>query len=132
MKLNISIPQFSTNNDWWDKAQEKYIPEWRDDIEAYWSKEKDPISGQSWRKRKDPKPWKKLNKTGSLFNSAELKLNSGEFSVKSNFYGKFHQSGTNKMAQRRWVGIPKEGLIKLTKYSAEEIVKKIEKINYTI
>ena len=123
-KMTLTMPKF--NEKWW-KSSKKEL----DDIverhnRSSWGAQKDPVTGEKWKKRKQPTgSWPLLNKTGKMFGSTKFK--SGEnpmsFIAKTTSYAKFHQSGTSKMPQRRFLGIGDEVLSDMAGVIAKNIIK---------
>ena len=122
IEWEVEIPVLNVD-DWWQKTQEEYTEHWRGDIRPYWEGEVDPVNQRAWAQRKEDYPWKTLRKTGSMQDTAQLEVGSNDlFRVRINRYGIYHQNGTRHMAQRRWLGIPREGVQKLSKFSAKHIL----------
>lgn len=120
-QLTLKKPVINTKN-WWLKAQKDYLDKWRDDIKEYWESEKDPVTERSWDRRIGDYPWKILRKSGDMQDSAKLTVGGNNiFTAEALSYGAYHQRGTKRLAQRRWIGIPKEGIEKLMELSIKHI-----------
>ena len=123
-KMALTMPKF--NEQWWKKSKKEL-----DDIverhnRSSWGAQKDPVTGDRWKKRKQPTgSWPLLNKTGKMFGST--KFRSGKdpmsFIAKTTDYAKFHQSGTSKMPQRRFLGIGDKVLEDMAEVIAKNIIK---------
>lgn len=106
IKMKLTTPK--VNIDWWPKARKEAT----DLIEQYnkesWAAQRDPVTLKPWTPRKSSVgSWPILRKTGLMQDTAKFKASSTPFDikVKTTNYGPFHQYGTSKMPQRRWLGI---------------------------
>ena len=124
LKLTLTMPKFNEN--WW-KSSKKELDQI---VERYnrssWGKQQDPVSGDKWAKRKQPTGgWPLLNKSGKMFDSTKFKSGKDPmtFIARTVDYGKFHQYGTSKMPQRRWLGVGPEVTNEMAEVIAKNIVK---------
>jgi phage gpG-like protein len=74
-----------------------------------WAAEKDPVTDKKWAPRKQPTGGHPLlKKSGKMFGSTKFKAGDRPFDFRATIgvkYGGFHQKGTSRMAQRRWLGV---------------------------
>ena len=74
-----------------------------------WAAEKDPVTDRKWAPRKQPTGGHPLlKKSGKMFGSTKFKAGDRPFDFRATVgvkYGGFHQKGTSKMPQRRWLGV---------------------------
>ncbi len=123
-KLTLTLPK--VNQDWW-KASKRELNEL---VENYnrenWPKQRDPVTLKPWAPRKAPTgTWPVLRKTGEMQDTTKFKVGKTpmDFIAKTVNYGPFHQYGTKKMAQRRWLGIGSTLLDPMAKVIGKSIFK---------
>lgn len=123
-KLTLTAPKF--NEQWWKSSK----PELNRVVEEYnresWSAQRDPVTDKKWAPRAEPTgSWPLLNKTGKMFGSTKFKSGKDpmSFLAKTVDYGKFHQSGTSRMPQRRWLGVGGKLTSKMAKIIAKKVIK---------
>jgi len=123
------------NEDFWEDSQKQVAKmleqEHRDSV---WPKEQNPWDGTKWKeltpKYKEQK-FKKhgaqpiLRATGKMQDQMKLVPNNdGTFNVKTTSYGADHQFGTDRLAERTWVGIPDQAIPKIEDIVLKNISKK--------
>jgi len=103
------------NEHWWPKTQKQWASKLLQENKKFWPQEKNPHTGRPW---KDLSPkyrlWKEktrpgqpiLRYTGKMQDSARILPKGEGFEVRTTFYGKYQQFGTNRLVARPWVGIP--------------------------
>jgi len=123
-KLTLTLPK--VNQDWW-KSSKRELNEL---VENYnrdnWPKQRDPVTLKPWAPRKAPTgTWPVLRKTGEMQDTTKFKVGKTpmDFIAKTVNYGPFHQDGTKKMAQRRWLGIGSTLLDPMAKVIGKNIFK---------
>ena len=105
-KMRLTIPK--PNLEWWKSSKKELDEIVERHNRSSWGKQVDPVSGNKWKKRKEPTgAWPLLNKSGKMLGSTKFKSGKDpmSFLAKTTDYAKFHQSGTSKMPQRRFLGI---------------------------
>lgn len=124
LKMTLTMPKF--NEQWWKTSKSKLDKIVENHNRSSWSEQKDPVSGSKWTPRKQPTgSWPLLKKTGKMFGSTKFKSGKDplSFIAKTVDYGKFHQQGTSKMPQRRWLGIGSKVLNEMGQVMAKSIIK---------
>ena len=106
-KFKITIPK--PNLKWYNDSKSELLKITEEHNKQSWSREQDPVTGRKWEPRKQPTgSHPLLRKSGKMMNTTKFKAGSSpmDFSARTNVnYGGFHQKGTSKMVQRRWLGI---------------------------
>jgi phage gpG-like protein len=112
LKVQNLVP---LNTKWWKPTKEEWVPVLLDDHPQFWKKQVDPTYQHPWA-RLTPRyaNWKSQNfpgqpilrATGLMQDLAYIYTRGNVFLVKSTHYGKYHQSGTSRMAARPWMGVP--------------------------
>ena len=124
LKLTLTMPKF--NEEWWKSSKKELDQIVERHNRSSWGEQKDPVTGSKWAKRKEPTgSWPLLNKTGKMFGSTKFKSGKDpmSFMAKTTDYAKFHQSGTSKMPQRRFLGIGDKVLSEMGRVIAKNIIK---------
>lgn len=107
IKLKITFPK--PNLKWYNSSKSELLKAVEEHNKKSWAAEQDPVTGKRWAARVPPTgSWPLLKKSGRMQNSTKFsaKANPMDFRAKTNVrYGGFHQTGTSKMAQRRWLGL---------------------------
>ena len=122
--MTLTLPKF--NEQWWKSSKKKLDEIVEKHNRSSWGAQKDPVDGSKWEKRKQPTgSWPLLNKTGKMFGSTKFRSGSNpmSFIAKTTDYAKFHQSGTSRMPQRRFLGIGDEVLSEMAGVIAKNIIK---------
>lgn len=123
-KLKLTMPK--VNKDWYKNSKKELTDIVKQHNKESWSAAKDPVTSSPWTPRKAPTgSWPLLKKTGKMFGTTKITSSNEPFSFKARTvdYGKFHQYGTSKMPQRRWLGIGGEATSKMAKVIAGKIFK---------
>lgn len=110
LKFTLKVPKVAAD-DWWKKSKKELNALVETTNREEWPKERDIETQQRWAPRKQPTgSWKILRKTGRMQDSATFKpgIRPLSFTVKTTEYGVFHQNGTSRMPQRRWIGFPED------------------------
>lgn len=124
LKMTLTAPKF--NEQWWKTTKSKLDKIVEKHNRQSWGAQKDPVTEKKWAPRKQPTgAWPLLNKTGKMFGSTKFKSGKDpmSFIAKTTDYGKFHQKGTSKMPQRRWLGIGGRVTDEMAKVIGENIIK---------
>ncbi len=125
IKFKLTVPK--VNEQWWRSSKNELNKIVEEHNRDSWSAQKDPVTGSSWAPRKKPTgSWPLLKKSGKMLGSTKFKAPSQPmlFSAKTGVkYGKFHQEGTSKMPQRRWLGLGPQVTSKMAKVIAKHIFK---------
>ena len=106
LKLTLTMPK--PNLKWWKDSKKELDQIVEKHNRSSWGAQKDPVTGSKWEKRKEPTgSWPLLNKTGNMFGKTKFKSGKDpmSFMAKTTDYAKFHQRGTSKMPQRRFLGV---------------------------
>ena len=107
IKLTIKLPK--PNAKWWQSSKKEVLNIVEEYNKEAWRQEKDPVTGNKWKPRQQPTgSHPLLKKSGKMQNSTVFKPTSKPMmfnAVVKVPYGGFHQRGTSKMPQRRWLGI---------------------------
>lgn len=107
IKFKMTIPK--PNLRWYRDSKKELLKVVEDHNRESWVAEQDPVTDKKWDPRKSPTgSHPLLNKSGKMFKSTKFKAGSRPFDFKATVgvkYGGFHQSGTSKMPQRRWLGV---------------------------
>lgn len=103
--LHIEVPQFDAKRAL-NKSLDQSSKDIKKDLQKHWDRGEDP-EGNRWKDRKNEVEYKhpKLNKTGTMFKTAEFRFKDGEIVASVEEYGRFHQFGTKHMTDRRWLGV---------------------------
>jgi phage gpG-like protein len=106
-KMTLTIPKPNLN--WYRDGKKEFLKIVEDYNKESWEKERDPVTQTKWQPRAQPTGgWPILNKTGKMFESTKFRASDRPFDFKATVgvkYGGFHQRGTSKMPQRRWLGV---------------------------
>lgn len=107
IKLKMTIPK--PNLKWYRDSKKELLKIVEEYNRESWSKQEDPVTKKKWEPRKKPTgSWPLLKKSGKMFGSTRFKAGDRPFDFKATVgvkYGGFHQRGTSKMPQRRWLGV---------------------------
>ena len=107
IKFKMTIPK--PNLKWYNSSKKELLQIVEEYNRESWSNEQDPVTDKKWAPRKPPTGGHPiLNKTGKMFGSTKFKAGARPFDFSASIgvkYGGFHQNGTSKMPQRRWLGI---------------------------
>jgi hypothetical protein len=107
------------NLDWWEPTQRQWAPVLLRSHIVPWRQESDPTTGRPWAALKPRYALAKLRKypgqpilraTGEMQDQAKILPKGDGFEVKTTPYGIYHQSGTQKMVARPWMGVPDKAL----------------------
>ena len=124
LKMTLTMPKF--NEQWWKSSKKELDQIVEKHNRSSWGEQKDPVTGSKWEKRKEPTgSWPLLKKTGKMFGSTKFKSGKDpmSFLAKTVDYGKYHQKGTSRMPQRRFLGIGDEVLSDMAGVIAKNIIK---------
>lgn len=107
IKMSITFPK--PNLKWWSSSKNEVLQVVKEYNEEAWAAERDPVTGDKWAPRKQPTgSHPLLKKSGKMQKSTQFKATSKPMmfnAVVKVPYGGFHQRGTSKMPQRRWLGL---------------------------
>ena len=107
LKFKLTLPK--PNLKWWQSSKNEALRIVEEYNKEAWSNQEDPVTGSKWAPRKQPTgSHPLLKKSGKMMNSTNFKPTSKPMmfnAVVKVPYGGFHQRGTSKMPQRRWLGI---------------------------
>ena len=106
-KMTLTIPK--PNLKWYKDSKKELLKVVEQHNKESWAAEKDPATGKKWAPRVPPTgSHPLLRKTGKMFGSTKFKAGDRVFDFRATIgvkYGGFHQRGTSKMVQRRWLGL---------------------------
>lgn len=123
-KMALTTPK--VNVEWWRSSKTELNKIVEDYNHEMWVQQRDPVSLQPWSPRKPPTgSWPILRRTGKMQDTATFKTTSAPmiFVARVQDYGVFHQSGTSKMPQRRWLGIGSKIINPMEKVIGKNIFK---------
>lgn len=107
IKFKLTVPV--VNDKWWKSSKKELLQVVKQHHQESWSASQDPATGKAWQPRKKPTgSHPLLRKSGKMLNSTKFKSDSHPMLFKATTnvsYGKFHQEGTSRMPQRRWLGL---------------------------
>ena len=107
LKFKLTIPKPNVN--WYGNSKKELLKITEEFNKENWSAETDPATGKKWEPRKQPTgSHPLLRKSGKMMSSTKFKAGDRPFDFKAKVgvkYGGFHQRGTSKMVQRRWLGV---------------------------
>lgn len=107
LKFKMTIPK--PNLRWYRDSKKELLAVVEKHNRESWAAEKDPVTDRKWAPRKQPTgSHPLLKKSGKMFGSTKFKAGDRPFDFKATVgvkYGGFHQKGTSKMPQRRWLGV---------------------------
>ena len=107
ISFKMTIPK--PNLKWYKSAKKELLAVTEKYNRESWEKESDPVTGKKWAPRKQPTgKHPLLKKSGKMLGSTKFKATDKvmDFRARTTVnYGGFHQRGTSKMPQRRWLGI---------------------------
>jgi len=125
IKLKLTIPK--ANEKWWNSSRKELNKLVEEHHKEAWSNQQDPVDGKSWAPRKQPTGgWPILKKSGKMLNSTQFKSDNHPMLFKATTnvsYGKFHQEGTSRMPQRRWLGLGSDFTDRFSKVVAKHLFK---------
>jgi len=125
VKFKMTIPK--PNLKWYSSSKNELLKIVQEHHKDAWSDAKDPVTGNKWSPRKQPTgSHPLLRKSGKMLNSTKFKADTRPmiFSATTNVsYGKFHQNGTSRMPQRRWLGLGGDFEEKFSKAVAKHLFK---------
>ena len=106
-KFKMTVPKPNLN--WWKSSKNELLKMVENHHTEAWSQQKDPVTGNAWAPRKAPTgSWPLLKKSGKMLGSTKFKADARPMLFKATTnvsYGSFHQTGTPRMPQRRWLGL---------------------------
>ena len=107
IKFTMTIPKPNLN--WWKSSRKELTQVVKQHHVESWEKQSDPVTGRKWEPRKKPTgSHPLLRKSGKMLGSTKFKSDQHPMLFKATTnvaYGKYHQKGTSKMPQRRWLGL---------------------------
>ena len=107
-KLTLTLPK--PNLKWWQSSKKELDQVVEQHHIESWYAGQDPVTGEKWKPRKPPTGKHPiLKKSGKMLGTTKFKSTTGHpmlFKATTNVpYGKYHQEGTSRMPQRRWLGL---------------------------
>ena len=124
-KMKMTVPK--PNLKWWNSSRKELLKIVEDHHKESWTDAEDPVTGKKWEPRKKPTgSHPLLRKTGKMFGTTKFKADQHPMIFKATTnvaYGKFHQEGTSRMPQRRWLGLGGKFEEKFGKAVAKHIFK---------
>ena len=125
IQFRLTIPK--PNLKWWNSSRKELLTVVKEHHKEAWKDEKDPVNGSKWKPRQKPTgPHPILKKTGKMQNTTKFKADQHPMLFKATtnvLYGKYHQKGTSKMPQRRWLGLGGDFEDKFAKIMEKHIFK---------
>ena len=125
VKFTLTVPK--PNLKWWRSSRKELNKVVKEHHEESWSQQEDPVTGRRWEPRKKPTgSHPLLKKSGKMFKSAKFKSDQHPMLFKATTnvaYGKYHQKGTSRMPQRRWLGLGGKFESKFAKVMKEHLFK---------
>jgi phage gpG-like protein len=107
LKFKMTMPK--PNLRWYRDSKKELLAIVEEHNRQSWAAEKDPVTDRKWAPRKPPTgSHPLLKKSGKMFGSTKFKAGERPFDFRATVgvkYGGFHQNGTSKMPQRRWLGV---------------------------
>lgn len=107
LKMTLTIPK--PNLRWYRSSKAELLKMVEEYNKEAWESKVDPVTKKPWAPRVQPTgSWPLLKKTGKMFGSTKFKAGMRTFDFSARIgvkYGGFHQRGTSKMVQRRWLGL---------------------------
>jgi hypothetical protein len=121
--IRLTVEKLPTINlNWWKPTQDEWAPVLLEAQKPFWKDERNPTTGQPWKKRKEPTgSWPILNRTGEMQNTARIVPYNTGFNAVTTNYGPYQQFGTSKMVARPWLGIPETSLVSLGQIAVKNI-----------
>ena len=125
-KMKLTVPK--PNLKWWRSSKKELDKVVQQHHAESWDKESDPVTGEKWKPRKQPTgSHPLLKKSGTMIGTTKFKSTVGHpmiFKATTNVsYGKYHQQGTSRLPQRRWLGLGGKFEEKFGKVVAKHIFK---------
>ena len=125
MHFKLTIPK--PNLKWWDSSRNELLKVVKEHHQDAWQAQQDPVNGKPWKPRKQPTGSHPiLKKSGKMQNSTKFKADSHTMLFKATTnvgYGKYHQKGTDRLPQRRWLGLGGEFEDKFAKVMKKHLFK---------
>lgn len=124
LKMSLTTPKPNLN--WWKSSKNELSKVVEDYNRQMWRQQLDPVTSKPWAPRKPPTgSWPILRKTGKMQDTAKFRTTAEPmiFLARVTDYGPFHQYGTSKMPQRRWLGIGDRVINPMEKAIAPHIFK---------
>lgn len=125
IKFTLTVPK--VNQKWWQSSKGELLQMVKQHHQESWSAGQDPATGKAWQPRKKPTgSHPLLKKSGKMLGSAKFKAATSPMIFKATTnvsYGKFHQEGTSRMPQRRWLGLGGQFGDKFARVVAKHIFK---------
>lgn len=107
IKFKLTMPK--PNLKWYRDSKKELLKIVEEHNKQSWASQVDPVDGKAWTPRKQPTgSWPLLKKSGKMLNSTKFKATDKPMDFRARTgvsYGGFHQRGTSKMVQRRWLGV---------------------------
>ena len=129
LKFKLTIPK--PNLKWYRSSKKELLAVTEEYNRKSWARQSDPVTDKKWEPRKKPTGGHPiLKKSGKMLGSTKFKATDRvmDFRARTSVnYGGFHQKGTSKMVQRRWLGVGGN----ITKQYAPIMEKHLFKGKYT-
>lgn len=107
LKFKMTMPK--PNLRWYRDSKKELLKIVEEHNRESWAAERDPVTDRKWAPRKPPTgSHPLLKKSGKMFGSTKFKAGDRPFDFRATVgvkYGGYHQNGTSKMPQRRWLGV---------------------------
>ena len=107
VKFTLTVPKPNLN--WWKSSRKELNKVVEEHHKESWEQQSDPVTGRKWEPRKKPTgSHPLLKKSGKMLGSTKFKSDQHPMLFKATTnvaYGKYHQKGTSRMPQRRWLGL---------------------------
>ena len=107
ISFTLTIPK--PNLKWWRSSRKELTKIVEEHHKDAWKDAKDPVNGSKWKPRKQPTgSHPLLRKSGKMLGTTKFKSDQHPMLFKATTnvaYGKYHQNGTSRMPQRRWLGL---------------------------
>ena len=109
MSISFTLTVPKPNLKWWNSSKKELTKVVEEHHKEAWTDEKDPVNGSKWKPRQQPTgSHPLLRKSGKMLGTTKFKSDQHPMLFKATTnvaYGKYHQNGTSRMPQRRWLGL---------------------------
>ena len=109
MSISFTLTVPKPNLKWWNSSKKELTKVVEEHHKEAWTDARDPVDGSKWKPRKQPTgSHPLLRKSGKMLGTTKFKSDQHPMLFKATTnvaYGKYHQNGTSRMPQRRWLGL---------------------------